>query len=148
MIESLERGRDAFKRHAWVEAVESFTTSDREGGLSPDDLELLGTASWWTGHPDESIEALDRAFTGYSDAGRPLDAAGVAMALAYQSFRGLAGPVGAGWLAQAGRLLADQPEGRLHARLAVFQALGALMAGRLEEGIAIADERDRDRASP
>jgi class 3 adenylate cyclase len=139
MIETLERGRDAMARHAWAEAVEAFTVSDRDGGLSPDDLELLGTASWWLGQPDESIEALERAFTGYGDAARPLDAARVAMTLAYQSFRGLAGAVGGGWMAQAGRLLADQPEGPLHARLGVFQALGALQAGRLAEGVAMAE---------
>lgn len=139
MIDTLETGRDAMSRHAWAEAVDAFTTADREGALSPDDLEQLGGASWWSGHPDESIEALERAFAGYGDAGRNLDAARVAMTLAYQTFRGLAGPVGAGWLAQAGRLLAAEPEGPLHARLAVYQALGALMAGRLEEGAAIAD---------
>jgi len=61
------------------------------------------------------------------------------MALAYQSFRGLAGPVGGGWLGQAGRLLAEEPEGPLHAALGVFQALGEIMAGRLQEGAAIAD---------
>jgi class 3 adenylate cyclase len=138
MIETLEHGRDAIRRHAWAEAVESLTTVDRDGDLSPDDLELLGTASWWMGQPDDSIEALGRAFTGYDGAGRPLDAARVAMTLAYQSFRGLNGPVGGGWLAQAARLLGDQPEGPLHARLGFFQALGAIIAGRLQEGVVMA----------
>jgi hypothetical protein len=43
---SLEPGRDAFKRHAWREALETFATADREGGLSAEDLELMGEAAW------------------------------------------------------------------------------------------------------
>src|SRR5205809_4470692 len=109
MIETLETGRDAFRRHAWAEAVEAFTIADRDGGLSPEDLEQLASASWWSGHPDESNEALERAFAAHNDAGHKTDAARVAMALAYQAFRGLAYSVGGGWVAQTERLLADEP---------------------------------------
>lgn len=139
MIGILEAGRDAVRRHAWVEATEALAAIDRDGGLSPQDLELLGTASWWTGHPDEATEALERAFAAYSAAGRPIDAARVALTLAYEAFRGLAAPVGGGWLAQAERLLADEPESPIHARLGVFHALFALMQTRLDEGEELAD---------
>ena len=139
MIETLESGRDAFNRHGWTEAIEAFTTADREGGLSPDDLELMSTAQWWSGHPDEATEGLERAFTAYSDAGRRPEAAWVAMTLAYQAFQRVNAPVGGGWLARAERLLADEPESKMHARLGVFHAFGAVMAGQLEQGIATAD---------
>jgi class 3 adenylate cyclase len=139
MIEKLEGGRDAIRRHAWAEATETLTAVDREGGLSPEDLELLGAAAWWSGHPDEATEALERAFAIYADGARPIDAARVAMNLGYQAFRGLAPPVGGGWLARAERLLADEPESAMHAWLGVFHALFALMQGHLEEGIALAD---------
>src|SRR5688572_24953913 len=129
MIQTLESGRDAFNRHAWTEAIEAFTTADREGGLSPEDLELASTAQWWSGHPDEATEGLERAFTAYSDAGRRPEAAWVAMTLAYQAFQRVNGPVGGGWLARAERLLADEPESKMHARLGVFHAFGAVMAG-------------------
>ncbi len=130
MIEALEGARDAMKRHAWTEATEALTALDRQSELLPEDLELLGSASWWTGHPDEATEALERAFAAYSDAGRRIDAARVALALAYEAFRRLAAPVGGGWLAQAERLLADEPESPTHARLGVFHAYGALMERR------------------
>jgi class 3 adenylate cyclase len=136
--ERLESARDAISRHSWTEAIEAFTAAG-EDALSPDDLELLGTAQWWDGRPDESNDALERAFRGYDGAGRRVDAARVAMALGYQAMRGLAGPVGAGWLGQAGRLLAEEPEGPEHVRLAVFQAVGALMANNIEEGLELAD---------
>ena len=138
MIERLESARDAVQRHSWTEAIEAFIAAGADT-LSPDDLEGLGTAQWWVGRPDESNDALERAFRGYADAGRGLDAARVAMTLAYQAFRGLAGPVGGGWLGQAGRLLAEEPEGPMHARMAVFQALGALMTNKFEEGIELTD---------
>jgi hypothetical protein len=48
---SVELGRDAVKRHAWTEAVEAFAAADRDGGLSPEDLELMGEAAWWAGNP-------------------------------------------------------------------------------------------------
>jgi class 3 adenylate cyclase len=139
MIETLESGRDAFNRHAWTEAIEAFTAADREGALAPEDLERLATAQWWSGHPDESTEGLERAFSAYNDAGRPLEAAWVAMTLAYQAFQRVEAPVGGGWLARAERLLADEPESKMHARLGVFHSFGAVMAGQLEAGIASAD---------
>jgi class 3 adenylate cyclase len=139
MIQTLESGRDAFNRHAWTEAIEALTAVDREGGLSPEDLELLSTAQWWSGHPDEATDGLERAFIAYSDAGRGPEAAWVAMTLAYQAFQRVNGPVGGGWLARAERLLADEPEGKMHAALAVFHAFGAVMAGQIEQGIASAD---------
>jgi class 3 adenylate cyclase len=140
MIETLEGGRDAVRRHAWTEAVETLTAVDQDGGLAPADLELLGAASWWTGHPDEATEALERAFATYASDGWTIDAARVALTLAYEAFRGLAGPVGGGWLARAERLLAGEPESAIHAWLGVFHAVAALMATRLDEGIELAGQ--------
>jgi hypothetical protein len=93
---SLELGRDAVKRHAWTEALEAFAAADREGGLSPDDLELMGEAAWWAGKPDEATDPLERAFAAYVEAGRPTEAAGVAFHLSYVAFRRQAPSVGGG----------------------------------------------------
>ena len=139
-IETVEAGRDAFRRHAWPEAVDAFTAADREGGLPPEDLQLLAHAYWWSGRPDEAAEAFERTFTAYSEAGRTIDAAGAALELAYRAFRSLNGPVGGGWLARAARLLADQPESGMHAWLGVLNAFGALVQSRFEEGIALTNE--------
>jgi class 3 adenylate cyclase len=139
MIDTLESGRDAVKRHAWAEAVEALTAVDHDGGLGGEDLHQLGNALWWAGRPDEATEAFERAFGALNDAGRPVEAAGAALELAYRAFRNLNEPVGGGWIGQAARLLADVPETGMHAWLGVFQALGALMASELEEAIAVAD---------
>ena len=139
MIETLEAGRDAVKRHAWTEAMEALSTADQERALSPDDLELLGNAAWWAGHPDEAADALERAFAGYEADGRRLDAARVAIWLAYQAFRRMAVPVGAGWQARAQELLEHEPESATHAWLYIFGAVGELMQGNIEEGIGLAE---------
>lgn len=139
MIETLRVGRDAAKRHSWTEAMETLAAADRQDGLSAEDLELLASAAWWAGHPDEATEALERAFTAHTDSGQPVEAARVAMMLGYQAFRRLAPSIGAGWLARAERLLEGEPESFAHAGLELFHAIGALMASRYEEGIAFAD---------
>jgi class 3 adenylate cyclase len=140
MIQTVESGRDAFTRHAWTEAIEALTAADHDDQLTPEDLELLGAASWWAARPDESNEAFERAFRAYTEAGRPVDAARAAIELAYRAFRGLNGPVGGGWLGQAAGLLAGVQESGMHAWLGVFQSLGALMDQRIEEGIALAKQ--------
>jgi class 3 adenylate cyclase len=138
MIQTIERGRDAVDRHDWAQAIEALVAVDREGGLGPDDLVLLGASLWWEGRPDEATDALERAFAGLTDAGRRVDAAGVAFRLCYEAFRSLNVAVAGGWLAQAERLLADEPESAIHAWPLVFHSLGALMATRIDEGIEIA----------
>jgi class 3 adenylate cyclase len=139
MVEAVELARDAMARHAWAEAVDRFVAADGDGGLAPHDLELLGTAAWWAGQPDASTESLERAVTDYVAAGEQGEAARVALALAYQAFRRRSGSIGSGWLARAEHLLESEPDSPLHARIAVFHSLGALMAGSLKGGIELAD---------
>lgn len=138
MVHIVESGHDAISRHAWAEAVEAFSAADREGALSPDDLEQLGSAAWWAGRPDDAVEALERAFAGFTDAGRPADAARVALDLAYQGFRRQTLSIAGGWLARAERILASLPESKLHGRATLFHALGELMSNRFKEGIELA----------
>lgn len=138
-VDTVELGRDAIDRHAWAEAIEAFTAADGGEGLGPADLEQLGAAQWWSGRPDQAAEALERAFAGYTEAGQMVEAAWVAMQLAYQGFRRQTASVGAGWLARAQRILEPLPESTAHARIAVFQALGALMTNHLSEGMNLAD---------
>jgi tetratricopeptide (TPR) repeat protein len=139
MTDTVELGRDAAKRHAWTEALEALSAADRDAALPPDDLELLAEVAWWAGHPDEATEALERAFTGYEEAGRRLDAARLAIWLAYWAFRRLALPVGAGWQARAQELLAAEPESAAHAWAYVYASFGLLMEGQIETGIELAD---------
>ena len=137
--DSLEAGRDAVKRHAWTEALEAFAAADRDGGLSPEDLVMMGEAAWWAGKPDEAVGPLERAFAAYVEAGRPSDAAGVAFQLGYVAFRRQAPSVGGGWVGRAAGLLEDLPESWMHAWLYLFAAIGAVMDHRMTDGLALAD---------
>ena len=139
MVETLELGREAMDRHAWAEAIDVFVAADGDAGLVAGDLERLGTAAWWSGQPDQATDALERAFTAFAESGQSSDAARVALVLAYQGFRRKAGSVAGGWLARAARLLESEPDSPSNARIAVFHALGALMAGQLTQGIELAD---------
>jgi hypothetical protein len=139
MIDTLASAKDALARHAWGEAMDAFAAADRDGDLSPEDLELLGTAAWWSGQPDESTDALERAYASHVEAGRNLDAARVALELVYRAFQRLAAPLGASWLARAERLLESEPESAVHAALLDYQALGALMSSRRTEAIELSD---------
>jgi class 3 adenylate cyclase len=136
---SLELGRDAIERHAWTEALEAFVAADRDGGLSPDDLERMGKAAWWAGKPDEASDALERAFTAYVEAGRPIEAAGVAFLLAYMFFRRQAPSVGGGWWGRAASLLEGTPETGMHAWLHLFAGMSAVFDHRMVDGLAHAD---------
>ncbi|TAK02805.1 MAG: hypothetical protein EPO36_00850 [Chloroflexota bacterium] len=135
MIDTLERGRAAIGRHAWTEAIEAFSTADRQGSLTPDDLRSLGHAQWWTGHPDEADEAFERSFAAQVETGHPAEAAEVAMELAYRAFRSGRESVGGGWLGQAARLLADIPESSSHAWLPTFGAFNAIIQMRYDEAL-------------
>jgi class 3 adenylate cyclase len=136
---SLELGRDAVKRHAWMEALEAFAAADREGSLSPDDLELMGEAAWWAGKPDEATDSLERAVAAYVEAGRPTEAAGVAFHLSSVAFRRQAPSVGGGWLGRAAGLLEGVPESGMHAWLHLFAAIAAMMDNRMTDALALAD---------
>ncbi len=139
MVETVEPGRNAMDRHAWAEAMDVFVAADHDGALAASDLELLGAAAWWSGQPDQAIEAMERAFAGYTDAGQSDKATRVAMGLAYLAFRRGAESIAAGWLARAERLLETEPDSPLHSRMAIFHLVGALMAGHITDGIALAD---------
>jgi class 3 adenylate cyclase len=136
---SLELGRDAIRRHAWTEALDAFAAAEREGALSPDDLEQMGEAAWWAGMPVEASDVLERAFSAYVDAGRPIEAAGAAFLLAYMFFRRQAPSVGGGWLGRATSLLDGTPESGMHAWLHLFEGMVAVFDHRMVDGLAHAD---------
>lgn len=136
----LEAGRAAFERRDWASAVEHLGAADRAGELGGTDLERLGVALWWIARPDDSTDALERAFNAYEEAGQTYEAASVAISLAYQAITSANMAAGGAWQSQAGRLLAELPEGPLHARRLVYASQAAIYDARLDDGIRLADE--------
>ena len=78
--------------------------------LAGKDLESLAEAAWWTAHPKECIDALERAYASYSAEGNPRRAAFVALQLAEQWSERLQSAQAAGWFQRATRLLESEPD--------------------------------------
>jgi tetratricopeptide (TPR) repeat protein len=141
MVETLVSGREAIQRRAWNEAAEAFAAADQQEGLSPEDLELLAEAAWWSGDPDRAVDALERAFSGYEDAGSRSAAALVAIRLGYLALRRMAVAIGSGWLGRAERLLEQEPESVAHAWLKMLYLAEALFVRfDIEQGLNYAEQ--------
>jgi len=78
---TLDRARQALDDHAWDDAYRSFSDAALEGTLSGEDLERLAEAAWWTAHPKECIDALERSYAAHSNEGDTRRAAYVALQL-------------------------------------------------------------------
>jgi tetratricopeptide (TPR) repeat protein len=102
---ALSEGVAALERGAWAEALEGFRAAV-VAGAGPDALEGLATAAFFLDESALVLDSRERAYAGFREAGRLVDAARVAIALAwdYRIFRGEPA-VGDGWLARARRLL-------------------------------------------
>jgi DNA-binding CsgD family transcriptional regulator len=146
--DALAAGQAALERGAWEQARAAFERAlAAEAG--PEALEGLATAAWFLDEAPLVFDARERAYAGYRGAGRAMDAARVAIALAwdYRVFRGEAA-VGDGWLARARRLLEGRgptcERGWLLLREASFALPGdaALARERCVEARALGRELD------
>jgi hypothetical protein len=104
-----------------------------DGPLPGKDLEGLAEAAWWTAHPEERIDALERAFAAHVEDGNPARAAHVALDLADEYNDRLQHAVGNGWKRRAIRLLDELPEGVEHGYLELAYARSSLEGGEIEE---------------
>lgn len=132
---SLQAGREAFERHVWQQAYELFTAADETQDLSPDDLADLGEAAWWTGRTDNCIEARERAYAGYLQAGNNRAAALAAIKLFMDHSAKLASSVAMGWLSRAERLLQEEPDSLEHGHLAWIHTNVAVGSGLLDAAL-------------
>lgn len=127
--------RDALARRDWQSAFDLFRSADSERGLSPDDLEGVAKSAWWTGRPNESIEARERAYAAYVQRGDPRRAAFMALTLRREHAAKLAGSVAQGWLNRAERLLEGEPDSPFHGYLAIAHGELAWHRGELEHAL-------------
>jgi DNA-binding CsgD family transcriptional regulator len=144
----LAAGEMALERGAWEEARAAFERA-LATGAGPEALEGLARAAWFLDEVPLVFDARERAYAAYREAGRAIDAARIAIALAwdYRIFRGQAA-VGDGWLARARRLLEargpTRERGWLLLREASFALPGdaALARERCVEARALGRELD------
>jgi class 3 adenylate cyclase len=133
---TLEAARVALSKHSWPEAFELLARASGTADLDPEDLEGLAKAAWWTGHPNASIEARERAYAGYVSRGQTDRAAFMALTLRREYMAKLSGSIAGGWLDRAESLLRDSPESASHGYLALAHAESAWGGGELDEALA------------
>jgi len=152
----IDRAQDALDRHAWDQAYEILTSVDGEGRLSGRGLRLLADACYWTGHPDDTIEALERAYESFLDEGDRAEAAMTAFRLAEQHGMRMSLPQAQGWGQKAFHLAGEDPSWPVHGWLHWMQGLMAWVMqadfagaiGHYDEAIAFAERSgDRDLAA-
>jgi class 3 adenylate cyclase len=149
--EAVETGREALQRHRWQEAYDALSEADRKGSLTGEGLELLAWAAYWSAHPDETVEALERAYGAYLDEGDRAAAAMAAFRVAEQHGMRMAFPQAQGWAARAERLAQEDPGWPVHGWLAWMRGLLAWFQADYEGAIDCYDQalevaaRTRDR---
>ncbi|MFJ4207000.1 LuxR C-terminal-related transcriptional regulator [Paenarthrobacter sp. NPDC089675] len=127
---ALDQGRSAFTERRWSDALECLVSADKQGGLPPQDLELLASVSMLLGRNSQGLDYLGRAHDEYLTVG---DADGGARCAAWLvMFLMDAGEraLGSGWLAR-GRHLVEGLEGMNAGEgyLLIPAALGTLRSG-------------------
>ncbi|MBA2643735.1 MAG: LuxR family transcriptional regulator, partial [Actinobacteria bacterium] len=130
--ELVERGREAAARGAWREAYDLLVATD-SAELSPEDLELIGEATSWTGPTEHCIEVRERAYSAYLARGDRRSAARLALDLVRDHGFARATSVAAGWYKRAERLLEEEPECCEHGYLARRQGFAADARGDTSE---------------
>jgi ATP/maltotriose-dependent transcriptional regulator MalT len=120
--DSLNEGRAALARGAWREARAWFETALREQE-TPEALEGLGLAAWWTSDAAVRFDARERAYQLYRRFGNARAAARVAACLAMDHFyyRGEYA-IASGWVQRAHRLLEGLEPGSEPGWLAIVEA--------------------------
>jgi tetratricopeptide (TPR) repeat protein len=132
---SLRAGLQAYERCDWSAAYTALSAANADATLSPEQLERLAEAAWWTGRGDECVRIRERAYAQYLAAGKLHRAAAVAIAVAEDHFHKLARSVAHGWLQRAERHLRELPESIEHGWMARTQAM-----------LAFEEERNLERA--
>jgi ATP/maltotriose-dependent transcriptional regulator MalT len=137
---ALTAGQTALSMGAWTEAYARFRESlaARE---TPEALEGLSWATWWLEDVAACLEARERAYHRYRDAGDRRGAARMALWLGddHAGFLG-AYAVAEGWHGRAARILAELDPCPEHGWLGVFRAHAALEQQDLGGALRLARE--------
>lgn len=156
---ALQAGRKALSAGEWETARRHLRAFIE--GAEGEPLEVagawdgIGLSSYWLDDGVAAIEAHERAFAAYRDAGVPRAAARIAVWLVddYMTFRG-APAIANGWLERAARLLADREPCPERAWLEIYRGHARLMIDKdpagaraaAEEALRLATESGADEA--
>lgn len=122
------QARAALARGDWTDAVSILEEAVLTAPSDPSAWELLGTSCTWIQATDRAIEARERAYALYREAGDDLPSARVSLELANDYFEARGEhAVANGWFQRARRLLEGKPPCRERVLLGIWDAYMALM---------------------
>lgn len=136
----VQAGIEALRRHAWEEALQFLSDADVSGSLDGHGLEELAEAAMWACRPDVRLDALERAYRAYVDAGNGRRAAYVALQLSSTYLSQGQSAVARGWMAHAERLLGKEPECVERGYLLLRRARRAYASGDLRAAADLAQQ--------
>ncbi|MFB0836085.1 LuxR C-terminal-related transcriptional regulator [Arthrobacter halodurans] len=103
--------RAAYARGDWHAANEQLERARELADLPTEDLDLLGSASWWVGRVRDSLAISEEVYHRFEDGGDRPRAAMKAVNLGLLWFIRGDLVIASGWAHRARRILADLPEG-------------------------------------
>ncbi|WP_159703893.1 response regulator transcription factor [Arthrobacter sp. 18067] len=131
----LDLGRSAYSERRWSDALDCLVRADAEGGLPPQDIELVASVAMLLGLNTESVEYLTRAHDEYLTMGDANSAARCAAWLVMFLMDMGEQALGQGWLARAKHLLEGLAgPSAAEGYLLIPAGLGLLRAGDPEAG--------------
>ncbi len=138
-VVELEQARAAFDSGDWAVAFEGWSAAGVDA-LPPADLEDLGTVAELLGRHDDTVRALQKAFTSWQDAGDPGRAVVCAYRLAMTSAGHGEPAMSAGWTSRAEQLVAEMGDDcRERGWVEFLRMFRAIMAGAFAEAATAAD---------
>ena len=136
MADTLDRGRESFRRREWGDAYTQLSAADGEASLGVDDLERLAVAAYLAGDDAASTDAWVRAHQECVRVGDPVRAVRCAFWLVVGLVVRGEAAAASGWLARAQRLAGDV-EGRVEeACLLLGDAVQLMFMGDAEQACA------------
>lgn len=141
MTETLLAARNAFESQDWEGALRAFEIAGAGAKLSSDELLMMGDSLYWLGRYDESLETIEKGFSGLVEEERNAEAGYIATLLAFFALRRQAYSVAGGWMARAEQLLDGEPDSVGHAGLKIMYLGKALFVDvDLEAALQLSNE--------
>jgi class 3 adenylate cyclase len=116
----------ALEAHRWSEAFDLLSAADDREALSPEALEKLAEAAWFSAQADVALDAKERAFKAHIDLGNRASAATLAFDIAGQYMQKRATSIASAWASRGERLLESEPDtSAAHGYLALWRSRSA-----------------------
>jgi DNA-binding NarL/FixJ family response regulator len=105
--QSLEQGRESFRKQAWGDAFLKLSAADQDALLEPEDLLQLSQAALLIGKEPEGVDLLARAHQAFLGCGDVERAARCAFWIGFTSLLNDESAKAGGWLSRASRLIEE-----------------------------------------